>query len=168
MKRGEFIKNLGLSSAALMSFYCMGGLTACSSESPQPATPVTPRTPGTPGSSTLADFTGNAAIGGTKVDFTVDLTKDLNKKLQTEGGFAYADSIIVAKVKGGAFVALARACTHQGTDVTYRLGQDDFWCSNHGSEFGTSGSVQVGPAASSLKVFKIDLPAGSNTLRVFE
>ena len=165
MKRGEFIKNLGMSSAALMSFYCMGGLTACSSESPQP---TAPGTGGGGGGAVGTDFTGNASIGGTKVDFTVDLNKAANKDLLAEGGFAYAGSIIMAKVKGGAFVALARACTHQGTDVAYRLGQDDFRCPNHGSEFSTAGSVQVGPAASALRVFKTELNATTNVLRVSE
>ena len=165
MNRGEFIKNLGMSSAALMSFYCMGGLTACSSESPQPTAPGSK--PGT-GGGTGTDFTGNASIGGTKVDFTMDLNKEANKNLQTEGGFAYAGSIIVAKVKGGKFVALTRACTHQGTDVEYRLGQDDFRCPNHGSEFGTAGSVQVGPAASALRVFQTEFNATTSILRVSE
>ena len=165
MNRGEFIKNLGMRSAAMMSFYCMGGLTACSSESPQPTAPGSK--PGT-GGGTGTDFTGNASIGGTKVDFTMDLNKEANKNLQTEGGFAYAGSIIVAKVKGGKFVALTRACTHQGTDVEYRLGQDDFRCPNHGSEFGTTGSVQVGPAASALRVFQTEFNATTSILRVSE
>lgn len=164
MKRAEFIKNLGLSSAALMSFYCMGGLTACSSEAPQPAAPG--NNPG--GGSAGIDFTGNATIGGTRVDFTLDLNKTANKDLLAEGGFAYAGSIIVARAKGGAFAALARACTHQGTDVQYRLGQDDFRCPNHGSEFSTGGAVQVGPAGSPLRVFRTELNAATNVLRVFE
>lgn len=157
MKRGEFLRSLGLSTAALMSFYCMGTLTSCSSsDDPAPATGGT-TTPGT-----------GTGTGTGKVDFTLDLTTTDFSKLKTDGGFAYRDSIIVARVQGGTYVALAKACTHQGTDVQYRLAQNDFWCSNHGSEFATNGTVQVGPAGQSLKVYKTTLSADGNRLQVTE
>ena len=155
MKRGEFLRSLGLSSAALMSFYCMGTLTSCSSgDDPAPATPTTPG--------------GTTNPGTGKVDFTLDLTNASFSKLKTDGQFVYQDSIIVARVKGGTYVALAKACTHQGTDVQYRLADDDFWCSNHGSEFKTSGVVEKGPATQSLKVYKTALSADGNRLQVTE
>ena len=152
MKRGEFLRSLGLSSAALMSFYCLGTtLTSCScKDDPAPAT--TPTT----------------GTGTGKTDFTLDLTTTDFSKLKTDGGFVYRDNIIVARVKGGTYVALARACTHQGTDVQYRLTQDDFYCANHGSEFATSGAVEKGPAAQSLKVYKTTLSTDGNKLQVTE
>lgn len=150
MKRGEFLRSLGLSSAALMSFYCLGTtMTACSSDSDDP----TPTTPGT---------------GTGKVDFTLDLTTAANAKLKTDGGFVYQDNIIVARVKGGTYVALAKACTHQGTDVQYRLTEDDFWCNNHGSQFSKTGTVEVGPATQALKVYKAALIDGGNKVQVTE
>ncbi len=149
MKRGEFLRSLGLSSAALMSFYCLGTtMTACSSDSDDPAP-----TPGT---------------GSGKVDFTLDLTTTANSKLKTDGGFVYQDSIIVARVKGGTYVALAKACTHQGTDVQYRLTEDDFWCNNHGSQFAKTGAVEVGPATQALKVYKATISSDGNKLQVTE
>lgn len=155
LKRGEFLRSLGLSSAALMSFYCLGTtMTSCTKDDPAPATGGT-TTPGT-------------GTGSGKVDFTLDLTTADFSKLKTDGGFAYKDTIIVARVKGGTYVALAKACTHQGTDVQYRLTQDDFWCSNHGSEFATSGTVQVGPASQALKVYKTTISADGNKLQVTE
>jgi len=155
MKRGEFLRSLGLSSAALMSFYCLGTtMTACSkTDDPAPAAK--------PGAMTPAPGTG-------KVDFTLDLTTADFSKLKTDGGFVYRDSIIVARVKGGTYVALSRACTHQGTDVQYRLAQDDFWCNNHGSEFKPTGAVEKGPAAQALKVFKTVLSTDGNKLQVTE
>ena len=152
MKRGEFLRNLGLSSAALMSFYCMGTLTSCSSkDDPAPAT-TTP--------------------GAGAVNFSLDLTNASFSKLKTDGQFVYQDNIIVARVKGGTYVALSKVCTHAGVDVQYRLAQDDFWCSpqngGHGSEYATSGSVQVGPAAQSLKMYKAVISTDGNTLRVTE
>jgi len=38
LNRGQFLKQLGLSSAALMSFYCLGTvLTSCSKDDSEPA-----------------------------------------------------------------------------------------------------------------------------------
>lgn len=157
MKRGEFLRSLGLSSAALMSFYCLGTtLTSCSgSDDPAPAAPAPTPAPGT-------------GTGTGKIDFTLDLTTTDFSKLKTDGGFAYRDNIIVARVKGGTYVALSKACTHQGTDVQYRLAQDDFWCSNHGSEFAAGGAVEKGPAAQPLKVYKTAISTDGNKLQVTE
>jgi len=169
MKRGEFLKSLGLSGAALMSIYCLGGVTACSSEAPQPQNPNNPG--GNPGGGNPpAGFTGNSRTSSGKIDFTLDLTTDNFKKLQTEGEFAFPNSgdVIVSKVKGGAFAALAKACTHQGTTITYRLNQDDFHCDNHGSEFSKSGTVENGPAVNALKQYKTSFDSATSKLRVFE
>lgn len=149
MKRGEFLRSLGLSSAALMAFYCMGTtLTSCSSSGNNDPTP-------SPGTGT-----------GTGVDFTLDLTTTANQKLKTDGEYVYQGDVIVARVKGGSYVALSKVCTHQGTTVQYRLTQDDFWCPNHGSEYAKTGAVEVGPAAAPLTIYKTTLSANGNSLRV--
>jgi cytochrome b6-f complex iron-sulfur subunit len=150
--RGAFLIDLGLSSGALMAFYCLGGLTACSSET-EPA-PVTP-----PATTTPPPASG-------KIDFVLDLTSNDFKKLKTEGEYVYKDNIIIANVKGGKYVALSKECTHQNTSVQYRINSDDFWCPTHGSEFGTGGKVNKSPAASPLKVFSTELKA--DALRIFE
>ncbi|RIV22533.1 Rieske (2Fe-2S) protein [Fibrisoma montanum] len=152
IKRSEFLRSLGLSSAALMSLYCMGTLTSCSSDDNADPTPG-----GTGG-------TGNNA----KVDFTLDLTTTANQKLKTDGGFLYQGDVIVARVKGGNYVALSKICTHQGTTIEYRLGDDDFYCPNHGSQFRSNGTVEQGPASQTLKVFKTELSTDGNRLRVTE
>ncbi|WP_345249689.1 hypothetical protein [Nibrella saemangeumensis] len=55
MNRGDFLRSLGLSSAALMSLYCMGGLTACSSnEVPAGGTSTNPTSSGFSGNATAA------------------------------------------------------------------------------------------------------------------
>jgi hypothetical protein len=66
MNRAAFLRSLGLSSAALMSIYCLGSVTtACTSkkEDPQP--------------------TPNPNPGSQKVDFTLDLTAAANNALNT-------------------------------------------------------------------------------------
>ncbi len=143
--RAEFLRSLGLSSAALMAVYCMGTLTACSSNDGNDPAPAPP---------------------SSNVDFTLDLNSADFSKLKTIGQFAYRNNIIVARVKDGSYVALSQACTHAGTAVQYRLNEDDFWCNNHGSEFGTNGSVQVGPATRALTMYKTALSADGNQLRV--
>ena len=148
VSRAAFLRSLGLSGAALMSIYCLGGLTACSKgENPQP-------TP-TPGP-------------GTGVDFNLNLALADNKALNTNGGFVYPrnQGLIVARTNAGEFVALAKACTHAGTTVEFQPANDRFHCSNHGSNFATGGAVLNGPATVGLKNYNTALTG--TTLRVFE
>ncbi len=151
LTRGQFLKQLGLSSASLMAFYCMGTtLSSCSSKKDDPAPVV------------------NNPVVTPKTDFILDLTSADFKTLKTEGEFVIKDAIIIANAKGGNYVALAKACTHQGTAIAYVLANDDFKCPNHGSLFNTNGSVKGGPATSSLKVYKTEVQDSGNKLRVFE
>lgn len=160
LSRGQFLKQLGMSSAALMSFYCLGtGLTSCSKDEADP-TPTT-GTGGTTGS------TNSGVTGATSgaIDFTIDLTHTDFKKLKTEGEFVYVADIIIANAKGS-FVALSKACTHQGTTINYRSGTNDFLCPNHGSQFKTDGSVQKDPATKALTVYKTELLNSNNSLKI--
>ena len=163
MNRGEFLRNLGVSSAALMAFYCMGtGLTACSGSSNNDPTPAPNPTTG--------GFTGNADTSKGAVNFTLDLTNATYTKLKTAGQYAIVGSLLVAKVKSGAVIALSKTCTHQGVQVEYRSSSDDIYCSpasgGHGSEYSTAGAVKVGPAASPLTQYKTLLSTDGNTLTV--
>ncbi len=151
LSRGQFLKQLGLSSATLMAFYCMGTLSSCSSEKqddPKPANPVTG---------------GN----NTKIDFTLDLNNADFKGLKTDGEFVIKDSLIVFNT-GGNYFALEKACTHAGTTVTFRKATTDVWCSNHGSVFGIDGKVKNGPATDALRIYKTETLDSGNKLRVFE
>ncbi len=165
IKRGEFIRSLGLSSAALMAFYCMGTLTSCSSKNdPAPVAPVTPD-PKPP--TTGVGLTGNAETSKGAINFTLDLTSTDYKTLKTAGEFVKVGDVLVANTKGGNFVVVQRLCTHQGLDgLSYRLGSDDIGCNVHGSVFATSGTVKNGPAASALKVYKTALSTDGNKLTV--
>ncbi len=165
MKRGEFLRSLGMSSAALMAFYCMGtGLTACSKSSdPTPAT--TPTTPTTPTTST--GLTGNAETAKGAVNFTLDLTDANYSKLKTAGSFVKVGDVLVANTKGNKFVTIQRLCTHQNNDlVAYQLASDDFGCSAHGSLFATDGTVKQGPATSAMKLYKTTPSTDGNKLTI--
>ncbi len=160
LSRGQFLKELGMSSAALMSFYCLGtSLTACSSKSSDPSPTTT-----TPTTTTPVDTGITGTTSGT-VDFTVDLTHKDFVKLKTEGEYAYAGDIIIANAKG-TFVAISKVCTHEGTTIVFRGTNNDFRCPNHGSEFTTDGKVQKSPATTGLKVYKAATVNNGNSLKV--
>lgn len=151
VSRGEFLRGLGLSSAALMAFYCMGTLTSCTSNKADDPTPNPNPNP-------------NPNPGSTTVDFTVDLTAEL----KANGDFIYKGNVIVIRAKNGSFIALSKVCTHEGTTVDYRKINDDILCPNHGSGFSLTGAVTTGPATLPLKVYKTELKNSNTQLRVFE
>lgn len=160
LSRGQFLKQLGMSSAALMSFYCLGtGLTSCSKDDAD----LTPT--GSTGGAIGSAPTGVTGTTSGAIDFTIDLTNTNFMKLKTEGEFAYVADIIIANAKG-TFVALSKVCTHQGTTINYRSATNDFFCPNHGSQFKTDGSVQRDPANRALAVYKTELLNGNNSLRI--
>jgi cytochrome b6-f complex iron-sulfur subunit len=142
MNRAEFLKSLGLSGAALMAVYCTGGLTACSSEEPAPA-----------------------STGG--IDFSLALGENANSALANNGGYIYKDNIIVARTNSGDFVALSKVCPHQGATVEFQAANNRFYCPSHGSAFSTSGTVTTGPATSGLQQYKTEYNSAANTVRVF-
>lgn len=161
LNRGQFLKQLGLSSAALMSFYCLGtGLTSCSKNDSEPAPII-----GNTGGGTNGVPSGVTGSTSGTIDFTIDLTNANFSKLKTQGEFAYVDEIIIANAKG-VFVALSKACTHQSTTINFRSGTNDFFCPTHGSQFKIDGTVQAGPAAQSLTVFKTELLNNNNSLKI--
>jgi cytochrome b6-f complex iron-sulfur subunit len=147
MTRSEFIRSLGLSSGALMAVYCLGGLTACTKEEPNPATPP-----------------------DDKLDLSLDLNSNDYSKLKTNGEFAVVTGqpIIVARKGDGSFVAVSKNCTHQGQQLTYQAANERFNCALHGSNFSTTGAVVNGPATSPLKQYKTELNSAGTSLRVYE
>ena len=166
LSRGQFLRQLGMSSATLMSFYCLGTtMTACTSASEDP-TPIMPPTPTTPPVVTPpATNSGITGMTAGAIDFTIDLTHPDFKKLKTEGEFTYVADIIIANAKG-TFVALSKVCTHQGTTIDFRPTANDFKCPNHGSEFTTDGKVQKSPATTALKVYKAESTNSGNSLKI--
>ena len=159
MKRGEFLRSLGMSSAALMAFYCMGtGLTACSKSSNDP-TPVP--------NPTSTAFTGNADASKGAINFTLDLTSTDYGKLKTVGEFVSVGSVVVANAKGNKLIAVGRVCPHQGGNLEYKLQQDLFKCNLHGSEFNDAGKVQPGwDAKSDVAQYKTSLSTDGNKLTI--
>ncbi len=135
MDRKEFLQLLGLSVGGMVVASCLGG---CTQESAEPAQDV---------------------------DFTLDLNDNANAALRTNGGFLVRNGVIVARTTAGMFIAVAAACTHQGTIVQYQSANNRFFCPNHGSNFTESGAVINGPATRPLRQYRTQL--NGNILRVF-
>jgi len=158
MTRIEFLKSLGLSGATLFTVLATCTLESCSSKANDP-TPSTPTTPIGGSSGVTGTNTGNS------IDFTIDISNVSNATLKNNGGSLLSGDVIVARTNNGDFVALTKACTHQGTTVDFQAAQNRFFCSNHGSVFNLTGGVVLGPAASPLKQFQTKLTG--NDLRIF-
>lgn len=159
MKRGEFLRSLGLSTSTLMAFYCLGTtMTACGSKDDDP-TPDPDPNPGS-GSGISGTTTGSA------INFTVDMTNSNNTKLKTAGGSIIAGDVLVAMTTTGSYVALSRKCTHEGNPVAYRSQSNDFFCQTHGSQFTIAGAVKEGPATLPLQTYTVTVSADGNTLTV--
>jgi cytochrome b6-f complex iron-sulfur subunit len=141
MDRKEFLSAIGLTAASAVVFSCVG-CSKSENEGPSNAT--------------------NPPAG---VDFTIDLTAAPNAALNNNGGFIYTNRIIVAKSMSGAFLAVAQACTHEGTSVTYNSNSRLFVCPNHGAQFAENGAVNLGPATVALRRYNTSL--NGTILRVF-
>ena len=143
MERKEFLNALGVSAASVFLATCLGG---CSK-------------------STDATGMGNTPPPPSGVDFILNLTQTENANLGTNGGFIYKNGIIVARTTSGNYIAVAMACTHQGTTLVFDGPNNRFFCNNHGSTFSTTGTVNNGPASTNLKQYSTTLTG--SMLRVF-
>ncbi len=162
IKRGEFLRSLGLSTSALMAFYCLGTLTSCGSSEDDPG----PGGPGGPGQGT--GVTGSAT--GNNINFTIDLTHQNFTSLKTAGSFAVVGNVLVAFTTGEVYVALSKTCTHEGNELVFRSAQNELYCSNHGSRFSVAGAVlqrpDTGENIPELATYKTSVAAGGNSLTV--
>lgn len=101
------------------------------------------------------------------INFTLLLSE--NPALAAVGGSIARNGILIVQYEEDKFVALNRACTHQGTPVNYQTAQKNFRCPNHGSEFGIDGKVLTGPASVALRQYNTELivEAGVKSVRIF-
>jgi cytochrome b6-f complex iron-sulfur subunit len=142
MDRKEFLAQMGLTSAAIFMGTCLGG---CSKDDGGGGVVVPPPPTG--------------------VDFTINLADAANSPLSAPGGYIYNSGIIVARTLADLYIAVSKACTHEGFTVVFQGTNNRFYCSNHGSTFSNTGSVTTGPAGSPLTKYNTALTGSS--LRVF-
>lgn len=161
LSRGEFIRSLGMSSAALMAFYCMGTLSSCKGSTSDPAPVVI--TPGTG-----SGVTGNASTGSGAINFTLDLTNTNFTNLKTAGNFVNVGDVIVFNA-GGTYKALGRICTHQSGNLIYSPTTSDLICDLHSSHYNLDGSPKSQPIGggtiTAVKAYAATLSGSSLTVK---
>jgi cytochrome b6-f complex iron-sulfur subunit len=128
--RQEFLKKIGITGAALMAVYCVGGLAGCASNS------VTP---------------------SMSANFTLDLNSTITSvnSFTTQNGVVVVR--IAAGNTESAFVAVSQTCPHEGQkQVSYQGSTSKgFRCSAHGATFNILGNATSGVTSGSLQIFKV-------------
>lgn len=150
MERKEFLAKFGITMAAVCAGCSLYSCGSSPSDDPSPA-------PGG-GTGTTPPPAGSGAL------FTVNL----DSELKNIGDFKVSNGVILVRLAAGAaataFTAVQVACTHEGTSINYNTAQGKFICPNHGSQFSTSGSVLVGPAAQALKSYAVAVTGSTLTV----
>ena len=165
MERKEFLNLVGISVGAVILQNCMSGCSKGYEPAPMVVPPVTPPTTGG-GTTTVSGLTGNNSLSKGGIDFTVDITAKDFEALKTNGQAVVSGDVIIARTKTGDFLAVEKACTHQGTTVDFVSDNSTFKCNNHGSIFDSSGSVTNGPASRALKKYNAIFDSAKNILKV--
>jgi len=91
---------------------------------------------------------------GPTVNFTLDLSQPANASLNTSGNSLASQGVIIVNM-GGAYIAIAEACTHAGCNITYAKSSNNFVCPCHGGTFDTNGKVTGGPPLAPLKKYTV-------------
>lgn len=106
-----------------------------------------------------------SALGGSSVDFTIDLNSSQFSALKNAGGSVVYQGIIIAKTTSGSYLAVSSRCPHEGVTVNFSSGNNQFICNAHNSVFSSTGSRISGPANTGLTQYQTSLSGTS--LRVY-
>ena len=141
MHRQEFLRLVGASIGSILLTRCIAG---CSGQG-------------------NADPTPDPSL---KVDFTLRLDDKANENLLVKGGYVITNNVMVVQTKDGQFVAVSANCTHEGTRLTFRLADNQFYCPTDLSRFDISGKIVAGPAKLPLTVYSTESNFTAGTIRV--
>lgn len=73
--------------------------------------------------------------------------------LEEVGGWYVVGNLIVAHALEGCYVAIDRACTHEGVPVNYVPERAQFVCPRHGAVYDLQGDKVAGPQPRGLSVY---------------
>lgn len=99
------------------------------------------------------------------VDLSIDLTSNAYSALKNAGGFVVTQGVIIARTTSNTYIAVSSACPHEGVQVQYASGTNQFVCTAHGSYFSSTGAKISGPTPRGLTQYNTTLTG--NTLRVY-
>ncbi|MEI6885258.1 MAG: Rieske 2Fe-2S domain-containing protein [Bacteroidota bacterium] len=104
---------------------------------------------------------------GPDVNFTIDLNDSKYANLASQGGFAYNQGVIIARINdfNDGFIAVAQTCTHEGCTLTYSRGAQAFPCPCHGGIYDLNGNVTAGPPPYAIKRYSVS--RSGNNLNVW-
>lgn len=145
MDRHEFFRLVGTGVGAILLMRCVSG---CAGPDTDPVTAASGSTP------------------ARKIDFSINLNDKASENLKMKGGYLIQNDVIVAQTKDGKYVAVAANCTHQGTQLVFKPGDNQFYCPLHLSRFDTLGNVIVGPASQALQQYMVTVEPVTGLLRV--
>lgn len=99
------------------------------------------------------EVAGDTADGWLRVSLALypELTELYGYAVITVGG----RTLNFAKVFEGCWVAMERACTHEGVAVNYKPERNQFVCPRHGALYDWDGSKVAGPQPSGLQVYPV-------------
>lgn len=125
---------------------------------PDPATEPLPTASPAPLTPTVEPFAPCEVEAGTAAEGWVRFGYDTHPQLEEERGAAYVSlggvEIVIAQVEPGCFVAVERACTHEGVLIDYRPDRNGLVCPRHGAIYALDGRVLAGPAPQDLVVYQ--------------
>ncbi len=127
MNRKEFLEQLGLGAAFVLTTACLGG---CAKEDFRPTEPI---------------------------DLTLDLTLLEYEALQQNGGFVVIDNaVVVARTLAGDYVAATRMCSHEGR-LQITLRDDEWYCTAHGARYMLDGGGLNNNGSNGLTTYQTSL-----------
>ena len=146
MERNEFLSKLGIGVLAV----CTGcAVASCGGNSAKEGDPVPNPNPPNPGTGPL---------------FSADLASEIT----AVGSSKTSNGVILVRIAPGnvatSFTAVQLACTHEGTSINYSNAESIFICPNHGSRFSQTGSVVLGPAATALRRYTVNVTGTALTV----
>lgn len=142
MKRKEFLRTLGLSSAALWATYCLG---SCKTDEVKP-------------NELPAD------------GLTLNLNDAAYSSLKNNGSFvAIQDQkIVVARTNAGVYVAVTRVCSHQQQEqIAFVASSSEFECGAHGARFSSTGQGLNDNGRNGLRTYRTEINQAGDTLKIF-
>jgi len=133
MTRKDFLKNIGVGAAFVLTVPC---LHSCGGD----------------------DDSGDMTPSAGPQNFTIDLTDATESgTLNDPDGFAVKNKVVVARNSNDEFVAASQVCSHEGNEqVTYNSSNNIWMCSVHGAQFAVAnGEPQNDVTDRNLRIYTV-------------